>query len=264
MKPLEGVVVGADAVAVADADADAGLMFTDLALMRSRTSIPSLLDNASNLSIWLECVALSLHGFADWVLYLCLLSEIFLNGIKGLRSMLVLLFCNESECSLSVRLSCADDSSIIGTGPTSSQMLCDEYVSGDNEFDFDLDVREESDRDFIVRDVTRLFVFETVFVIVFSFPNGRRTSRRALKSKYPRPFSGVQLKEVCVFWEDSSPSPSSLLLVVPLRMIERETKDLCRAYNDGLSHPSDPLPAATRTELIFDRKPATISAGGGV
>ena len=125
VKALEGVVVGADAVA--EAEAEAGLMFTDLALMRSRISIPSLLDNAFNLSGRFECVALSLYGFADWVLCLCLFSEMFLDGIKSLRSVLVLLFCNKSACSsLSVRQSWADVSSIIGTGPTSSQMVCDE------------------------------------------------------------------------------------------------------------------------------------------
>ena len=34
-------------------------------------------------------------------------------------------------------------------------MVCDEYVSGDIELDFDLDIREESGSDFIVRDVTQ-------------------------------------------------------------------------------------------------------------
>ena len=60
VKALEGVVVGAGS--------DTGLRFTDPALMRSRTSIPPILANASNLSRWFGRVALLLPGFAERVL----------------------------------------------------------------------------------------------------------------------------------------------------------------------------------------------------
>jgi hypothetical protein len=101
--------------------------------------------------------------------------------------------------------------------------------------------------------------FKTVLMVV---PEAASNSPRASKSKHPRPFSGVQSDSVCVLREGPA-SSFSLLPVAPLRITKWEINDLCIAYKDGFTHPSDPSPAARRTELIFDKKPAIVSAGGG-
>ena len=93
-------------------------------------------------------------------------------------------------------------------------------------------------------------------------PEDASNSLKASKSTHPRPCSGVQSDSACVLRDCSSPS-FSLLPVAPLRITEWEINDLCIAYKDGFTHPSDPSPAATRTELIFDKNPAMVSAGRG-
>jgi hypothetical protein len=49
--------------------------------------------------------------------------------------------------------SCTAEDSLTGTGPTSSHVVVEGYVSSDDGFDFD--VRVVTNRDFTVRGVTR-------------------------------------------------------------------------------------------------------------